>query len=348
MKSQKAVVKAIKSYLPPTTLTNEDLAKEFPDWDIEKTFQNTGVAVRHVAGPDECASDLGVKAAEKLFATGVCAPAEIDFLLFCTQGPDHFLPASACLMQDRLGLPLTCGAFDFNLGCSGYVYGLALSKSLIETEMAQNILLIVGDTSTKGIHPKDRGVRALFSDGASATLVVGQKSDEENIGPFIFGTDGRGAKNLIVPVGGMRCRPTPETAIPRDDGTGNIRSPQDLFMDGAEIFNFSLQTVPKAIQQILEKSDMKLEEVNYFVFHQANAFMLEALRRKIKIPKEKFAINLRDIGNTSSATIPMALEAAIEQGRISAGSKVLICGFGVGYSWAAGLIIIRENGGSHG
>jgi 3-oxoacyl-[acyl-carrier-protein] synthase III len=348
MKFKKAAIKAIKSYLPPTILTNEDLAREFPDWDVEKTFQNTGVAVRHIAGPDECTSDLGVKAAQELFASGACSPAEIDFLLFCTQSPDYFLPASACLIQDRLDIPQTCGAFDFNLGCSGYVYGLALAKSLIETDLATNVLLIAGDTSTKGINPKDKGVRSLFSDGASATLITSFESEGELIGPFIFGTDGKGAKNLIIPVGGWRCRPTPESAIAHDDGTGNIRSAQDLFMDGAEIFNFSLQTVPKSIKQLLEKCQVTIEEIDFFVFHQANKFMLEALRRKIKIPKEKFSLNLENYGNTSSATIPMALEVAIDEGKINNGSKVVICGFGVGYSWAAALIKIVGDGGSNG
>jgi 3-oxoacyl-[acyl-carrier-protein] synthase-3 len=335
-----AAIKAIHSYLPPTKLTNEQLALEFPDLDMGKAFESTGVAVRSIAAPDECASDLGVRAAEKLFASGACSPADIDFLLFCTQGPDYFLPASACILQDRLGLPTSCGALDFNLGCSGYVYGLALAKGLIETNLAENVLLIVGDTSTKAINPKDRGVRILFSDGASATLIAAGDGEEESIGPFVFGTDGRGAKNLTIPAGGMRIRPTPETAIPRDDGTGNCRSQQELFMDGAEIFNFSLQTVPKAVHQLLEKAGRTMEQVDFVAFHQANKFMLEALRRKLRIPKEKFSINLEFYGNTSSATIPMALEEALAQGQVQPGARVMVVGFGVGYSWAAGMIRI--------
>jgi len=337
---KKAAIEAIHSYLPPTKLTNEDLARQWPDWDIEKTFQNTGVAERRIAGPDECTSDLGVKAAEKLFASGICDPAEIDFLLFCTQTPDYFLPASACILQHRLGLPTSCGALDFNLGCSGYVYGLALAKSLIEADLAANVLLIVGDTPSKFINPRDRGARALFSDGASATLIAAGDGEEEAIGPFVFGTDGRGAKNLIIPAGGWRIRPTPETAIACDDGTGNFRSQQDVFMDGAEIFNFSLQTVPKAVHQVLEKAGMTMEEVDFVAFHQANKFMLEALRRKLRIPKEKFSINLEFYGNTSSATIPMALEEALAQGQVQPGARVMVVGFGVGYSWAAGMIRI--------
>lgn len=341
MKSKKAIIKAVKSYLPPTKLTNEDLAKRFPDWDIEKTFQSTGVAVRSIAAPDQCTSDLGVIAAQNLFASGVGNPEDIDFLLFCTQLPDYFLPASACTIQSRLGLRNDCGALDFNLGCSGYVYGLALSKSLIEDGLANNVLLIVGDTLSKVINPKDRGSLALFSDGASATLISSIIDEEEFIGPFIFGTDGTGAKNLIIPAGGFRLPSNQDTAIARDDESGIFRSAEDLFMDGAEIFNFSLQTVPKSINHLIERCQLTLDNIDFFIFHQANKFMLEALRRKIKIPKEKFSINLENYGNTSSATIPMALEVALENKLIKKNSKVLLCGFGVGYSWAATLIKVR-------
>jgi 3-oxoacyl-[acyl-carrier-protein] synthase-3 len=336
----KAVIKKIHSYLPPTILTNEQLAQEFPDLDMVKAFESTGVAERRIAAPDQCASDLGVLAAQELFAGGICSPSDIDFLLFCTQNPDYYLPSSACIMQDRLGLPTSCGALDINLGCSGFVYGLALAKSLIETYLAKNILFITGDTLSKILNPKDRGVRILFGDGVSATLISASDGLEEAIGPFVFGTDGKGAKNLMVPAGGLRLRPTPETAIPRDDGTGNFRSQQELFMDGAEIFNFSLQTVPKAVNQLLEKSGLKMDEVDFVVFHQANKFMLEALRRKLRLPQDKFSINLESYGNTSSATIPMALEVALTNGRVQPGARVMVVGFGVGYSWAAALLRI--------
>ena len=335
-----ATIKAIASYLPPTKLTNEQLGQEFPNWDIEKTFQNTGVAIRSIAERNECTSDLGVLAAEKLFTQIGCRPEDIDFLLFCTQTSDYFLPSSACVIQDRLGLRTSCGAIDINLGCSGFVYGLSLAKGLIETDLAENILLIVGDTLSKVINDQDRSARSLFSDGASATLISGVEADEMKIGPFVFGTDGRGARNLIIPAGGLRIPLTSETAIAKDDGSGNIRTSQNLFMDGAEIFNFTLRTVPTAVRQLLEKCRMALEEVDFFVFHQANKFMLEALRRKIKIPREKFSINLEFYGNTSSATIPMALEVALSQGQIQPGAKVLVAGFGVGYSWAAAMIRI--------
>jgi 3-oxoacyl-[acyl-carrier-protein] synthase-3 len=339
MGPRKASIKGIYSYLPPAKLTNEQLALEFPDLDIDKALESTGVAVKRIAAPDECASDLGIMAAQKLFSNGICSPGEIDFLLFCTQSPDYFIPASACIMQNRLGLSTTCGAFDFNLGGSGFVYGLALAKSLIETDLATNVLLIAGDSLTRAIDPRYRGVRLLFSDGASATLITASDSSDEAIGPFVMGSDGRGARNLIIPAGGMRIRPNPESAIARDGGTGNFRSAKEVSMDGAEI-PFFLQTVPQAIDQLLKKGRIKLEEVDLFVFHQANKFILETLRRKIKIPEEKFVINLEYYGNTSSASIPVALEVAIAKGRIAKGAKVMVVGFGVGYSWAAAMIRI--------
>jgi len=172
--------------------------------DADAIYEKTGISVRRLSGENECASDLGVAAAKRLFDDGACRPEDIDFLLFCTQTADYFLPATACLIQDRLGLKRTCGALDFNLGCSGFVYGLALAKGIIETGVAQNLLLITADTYTKLLHASDFGVRAVFGDGAAATLIRGVDADHEPIGPFVLGTDGRGARELMVPAGGMR------------------------------------------------------------------------------------------------------------------------------------------------
>jgi 3-oxoacyl-[acyl-carrier-protein] synthase-3 len=332
-----AVIKAISTYLPSRKLTNAQLAEEYIDWGVEKIFAKTGISERCIAEPNECSSDLGVSAAKKLFNTGVCIPENIDFLLFCSETPDYFLPATACTIQDRLGLRTDCGALDYNLGCSGFVYGLALAKGLVENGLCGNVLLITADTYTKLIHPQDRSVRTLFGDGAAATFISGD-IDLEAIGPFVFGTDGRGATKLIVHAGGFRIPLSPETALVRDDGTGNFRSLENLFMDGPEIFNFSLQVVPPLVRQLLTKARLDLEEVDYFVFHQANRFMLEQLRKKIKIPEEKFCINMQSYGNTVSATIPMALEIAMNQEQIKQGDKIMLVGFGVGYSWAATMI----------
>ena len=338
--TQRAALTAIKSFLPEDKLTNEQLAEQFGDWHAGQILSKTGVAVRGLAGPDECASDLGVKAAQKLFESGACSPDEIDFLIFCTQSPDYFTPTTACVMQNALGLSTSCGAIDINQGCSGYIYGLALAKSLVEAGTARNVLLITADTYMKFINRRDRSLLTLFGDGAAATLIRAVESERELIGPFVLGSDGRGANQIMVRAGGLRCRPTVETAIEKQDSAGNWRSDENLFMDGADVFSFALRTVPPTLQQLLEKSGMKLEDVDFIVPHQANKFVLERLRAKLKFSAEKFWIDMEDSGNTVSSTIPIALEKALGQERIKPGNRVALVGFGVGYSWGATMVEI--------
>lgn len=339
MREKRAAIKAISSYLPAGKLTNEQLAEEYGDVDARVILERTGIGMRSVASREECASDLGVAAARHLFESGAgVEPEEIDFLLFCTQSQDYFLPTTACIMQDRLGLRTSCGAIDFNQGCSGYVYGLSLAKSLVETETARTVLLITADTYTRFINARDRSARTLFGDGASATLIGASESNMDLIGPFVFGTDGRGAEQLIVPAGGMRRPLNEEAMIEHEDEQGNWRSQQNLYMNGPEIFNFTLRTVPLAVAELLQKSGRSLDEIDYVIPHQANKFMLERLQRRLKIPAEKFHVDLETTGNTVSSTIPIALESAGKQGRIKAGDTVALLGFGVGYSWAATIV----------
>jgi len=337
---QRAAIAAVRSFLPENKLTNEDLAKQFGDWHAGQILSKTGVAVRGVARDDECASDLGVTAARRLFDAGICAPDEIDFLIFCTQSPDYFTPTSACLMQDRLGLKTSCGAVDINQGCSGYVYGLALAKSLVEAGTAQTVLLVTADTYMKFINRRDRSLLTLFGDGAAATLIRASEAQSELIGPFVLGTDGRGANQIIVKSGGLRCRATPETAIEKEDSSGNWRSDQNLFMDGGDVFSFALRTVPATLQELLEKASLTIDQVDFLIPHQANKFVLERLRAKLKVPADKFWIDMENCGNTVSSTIPIALESALERGRIKRGDRVALVGFGVGYSWGGTMIEI--------
>ncbi len=330
-------------FLPATVLANEEVAKGHAEWTAEKIYEKTGITERHVASSNECTSDLAVNACQKLFASGICTAANIDFILLCTQSPDYFLPTTACLIQDRLGIPTGAGALDFNLGSSGYVYGLGLAKGLIEMEQARNVLLITADTYTKFVNQEDIATRSLFGDAAAVTLVqaVDQVSSSEHIGPFIYGTDGLGAQNLIVPSGGLKQRTgTPDLVT---DQFGNKRTDQDLYMNGAEIFTFVLRTVPRLVQQLLQRAQCSAGDVDLFVLHQANKYMLDYLRRKLNIPEEKFMIALRGFGNTVSATIPIALHEALLQGRLRTGSRVMLVGFGVGYSW--GATFIRWRGG---
>src|SRR5262245_21743732 len=240
-----AYLEGVDYHLPDGRLTNADLARDFPDWEIDKVYEKTGIASRRVAAPDESAADLAVHAARRLLDRLGVRPVDVDFLLFCTQTPDYFLPTTACLLQDRLGLPTSAGALDFNLGCSGFVYGLSLAKGLIETAQATNVLLLTADTYSKFLHPDDRSVRTLFGDAAAATLVQ-VRTDASvggaGIGPFVFGTDGQGKDNLIVATGGMR-QPVPAPG-----------SSQHLAMNGPEIFTFTLQAVPRAIEELLARA----------------------------------------------------------------------------------------------
>jgi 3-oxoacyl-[acyl-carrier-protein] synthase III len=333
-----AAISAIEYYLPETTVSTAQLSAEFPEWSVEKIDNKTGIFERHVAGPDECSSDLAVAAARKLFDSGVCRPEDIDYLLLCTQSPDYFLPTTACLVQDRLGIPTTAGALDFNLGCSGYIYGLGLAEGLIATGQASKVLLLTAETYSKFLHPRDKSVRTIFGDAAAATLLTAVDSVQPPLGPFIYGTDGKGAPNLIVPTGGMRRARTAETAVTAEDESGNVRSQDSLFMDGAEIFNFTLSAVPKSVNALLEKAGLALDQIDVFIFHQANKYMLEHLRKRIKIPAEKFLVSMAHCGNTVSSTLPIALNHAAAEGQLKDGATIMLVGFGVGYSWGATLL----------
>lgn len=332
----KAAIKAISYYLPPKVETNEDLSRQFLEWSAEKIGQKTGINERHIAGEDVCASDLGFESSQRLFAEHGVKPSDIDFLLFCTQSPDYFLPTTACLLQDRLGIPQTAGALDFNLGCSGYIYGLALAAGLIETGQADNVLLITAETYSKFIAPNDRSVRSIFGDAAASTLVSAAESG--SVGPFVFGTDGRGGSQLIVKTGGMRQRQPALQAEQAVDEFGNVRNDNCLFMNGPEILNFTLRVVPPMVASLRQKSGLSDDQTDYYVFHQANKYLLNVLRKKLAIAPEKFCEHLVGCGNTVSATIPIALHHAIQDGRVHSGHRLMLVGFGVGFSWAGCMV----------
>lgn len=333
-----AYIKAISYYLPEEKLTNEDINNLFPEWSIDKIAAKTGIRERRIANPQEFSSDLAIKSAQKLFEEHSIDTKEIDFILLCTQSPDYFLPTTACILQDALHIPTSAGALDFNLGCSGYVYGLGLAKGLIETEQAKNILLITAETYSKFIHPQDKSVRTIFGDAAAATLVSASPGTDQYIKGLVYGTDGKGAQNLMVKTGGLRHPKTEKSAATTVDEFGNIRTEDALYMNGGEIFVFTLAAVPKLVNEVLRKTGLELEAIDLFIFHQANTYMLEALRKKIKIPEEKFFLFLQNCGNTVSSTIPIALYEALKCGRAKKGHTILLAGFGVGYSWGGAII----------
>jgi len=323
-----AYIKAITYALPDKEVTNEDLVAEFPEWSVEKIADKVGINKRYIAAANETSADLAVKAAERLFAENRDLIREtINFVLFCTQSPDYFLPTSACVIQDRLGLPTSCGALDFNLGCSGYVYGLSLAKGLLLGGIAKNILLLTGETYSKFMHPKDKGNRTIFGDAGSATLISSEGFAE--IGNFSLGIDVRGAENLMVKSGGMRFR-EPINDLQFDEN-GNPRSSDYLYMNGSEIFNFTIDAVPPLIEDTLAKNALTREDVDGYVFHQANKFMINFLRKKLKIEPEKFFTYMSEVGNTVSNTIPIVLSEKLNDKSLK--GNIILAGFGVGYSW---------------
>lgn len=329
-----AYIKAISYYLPEKIVTNEELVKEFPEWSVEKVAKKVGVNSRHLAGENETAGDMAEKAARKLFEEYNISPNEIDFLLLCTQSPDYFLPSTSCVLQHRLGIPTSAGAFDYNLGCSGCIYGMAVAKGLISAGIAKNVLLLTAETYNKYLHPSDKSNRSIFGDGAAACLI--STEGFAKIGNFSLGTDGSGADKLIVGTGASRHKD--KTGAYMEDEEGHIRYDDYLYMNGSGIFNFTLDAVPQMINDVLIKNDMEKDAIDYYIFHQANKFMLNTIRKVCVLPKDKFYINLEETGNTVSSTVLIGLKDCIDNGLIKKGDKVMVSGFGVGLSWGGTLL----------
>lgn len=329
-----AYIKAISYYLPEKIITNDDLVKEFPEWTVDKIASKVGVVERHVVNDDETAVDLAVKAGEKLFIEHGIDRESIDFILFCTQSPDYYLPASACVIQEKLNIPTSIGALDFNQGCSGFIYGLLLAKGIVQSKIASNVLLITSETYSKHIHPKDKGNRTIFGDAAAATLISSEGFAK--IGNFDTGTDGSGANNLIVKTGGLRNKL--QTGDITFDESGNPISSDHLYMNGGEIFNFTSHAVPLLVEKVLIKNNIKSNDVDLYVFHQANKYMINYLRKLLDIDKDKFYIFMEKVGNTVSSTIPIALHEAQKENLLH--GNILIAGFGVGYSWGGTVLTI--------
>lgn len=329
-----AYIKAISYYLPEKVVTNEELLKEFPEWSVDKVAQKVGVDSRHLASEGETAGDMAEKAARLLFKEHDIDPKSIDFIMLCTQSPDYFLPSTACILQDRLGIPTSAGAFDYNLGCSGCIYGMAIAKGLIASGIAKNVLLLTAETYNKYLHPSDKSNRSIFGDGAAACLISTEGIAE--IGEFSLGTDGSGANNLIVKTGAARHNQP--TGMSVEDDEGHIWYDDYLYMNGGAIFNFTLDAVPVMMKDILAKNNLAKEDIDYFVFHQANKFMLNTIRKVCVLPRDKFYVNLTETGNTVSSTVLIGLKDCIDNKSITAGMKVMISGFGVGLSWGGTIL----------
>ena len=316
----------IAVHLPKRIETNELLQAENPAWKMDVIASKTGILQRHVADPDECSTDLGVKAAEKLFRQHDVDPRSIDFLLFCTQTPDYALPTSACLIQHRLGMRNDIGALDYNLGCSAYPYGLSVADGLIRSGLAQRVLLVTGETYTKMIHATDRSLRTIFGDGGTATLI--EANDQPSLWGFRFGTDGSGADTLIANDTGFR------------DGDDQIqprhrkRWPSKLYMDGPSLMSFTVGKIPEFVDQILEAANVAKSDITYYLFHQATLKMLEHLREALDVQEQTLPVRMEHVGNTVSCTLPLLIDDMRQKGELDHQAKHLLVGFGVGWSWS--------------
>jgi 3-oxoacyl-[acyl-carrier-protein] synthase III len=321
-----AAVGPIAIHLPERIETNAQLKEAYPSWDLDTIYEKTGIAARHIAAPDECASDLAVKAAQKLFTEHNIDSQSIDFLLLCTQTPDYPLPTTACLLQQRLGLRTNVGAIDFNLGCSGFVYGLSLADGLIRGGMVKRVLLITAETYSKYIHEADRSLRTIFGDGAAATLV--EAADEPSLTAFQFGTDGTGADTLLVTRGGNR--PECDAIKPRH----RHRWQSALYMDGPSLINFTVTAVPQLIDDIRRAANLPSDSIDLYLFHQATLKMLDQLRERLGLTREQMPLALENCGNTVSSTLPILIDDLRRKGRLNAQMRNMLIGFGVGWSWA--------------
>ena len=330
-----AVLKAIEYVYPDQKISNQDLANLFPDYDFSKFEEKVGIKNRYWVQESETAFDLAKRACEKLFKKK--DKNDIDYIIYCTQSPEYFLPTTACILQNHLGLKKNIGALDFNLGCSGYTYGLSLAKGLINSGQVKNVLLVTAETYSKYLHPNDRSNRAIFGDAATASLI--SFSEEDFFGEFLFGTDGSGFDKLIVKNGGSRY-PYDVTAPEINYGSENIYTDNHLYMNGPEVFNFTNEVVPNFTNEVLSKNSKTNQDIDQFIFHQANAFMLNFMRKRLKIDADKFFIDLDNGGNTVSSTIPIALKKYSQT--INTTENIILVGFGVGLSWSGGLIKISS------
>ena len=330
-------INAVSYYVPDGRLGSAEVRARFGEEMAAKVEESSGILDRRIAQPSECASDLAVRAAEDLLKAHSIDRQSIDLLTFATQTPDYLLPTTACLIQERLGLSTRCAAFDINLGCSQYVYSLAVAHSMLTAGLAKRALVLTGDTVSRILHPQDRSVVPLFGDAGTATILDRCPTGEGFV-KFSMGTDGKGGNFLIWPASGLRVPRSDATKVERADKSGSVRRDEDMAMDGAAVFVFTLKTVPKLIDQLLSEAGLKVDDVDLFIFHQASELIVESSAKKLGIPREKLHYKLHDVGNSGGSTVAIALTDAWLKGKIRPGMKVVLSAFGVGLSWAATLI----------
>lgn len=327
---QSVCIAAIDYALPERRVTNEMLAEWHPTWQIDQVELRTGVKERAWCSEGETALDLAEVACRKVLARANWDLNTIDAVLFCTQSPDHVMPPNSCLLQDRLGLSKSVAALDFTLACSGFIYGLYLAKALVSSGAAHRVLLVTAEAYSRWMHPDDRGPVTLFGDGAAATLIT---SGRTGIEAMALGTDGHGASTFIIPAGGARWPASDNTKQQTTDQSGNVRTAENIYMNGGSVLDFVKKEIPSFVRRLLEQSNSTLDSVDLVIFHQASLITLDHLNRALRIPRQKQFSNITYIGNTVSASIPMAIRDAELQGVLKPNMRLMLVGFGVGLSW---------------
>jgi 3-oxoacyl-[acyl-carrier-protein] synthase-3 len=309
-------IKDTEFYLPSKVIDNQYLSN-VSGIDINFLENKIGIIQRHIAAKDEATSDMAVKAAELIIESNKISRESIDLIVLCTQNPDYKLPTTACIVQNKLKLKTSCIAFDVNLGCSGFIYTLAIAGNFLKTGMSKLALIIMVDQYSKLLDYSDKNTASLFGDAASASLL---ESCPENVGVIdaSFGTDGSNYDKLIAYNSGTV----------KNEDKNNY-----LFMDGREIFKFSISVVPSSVTEILQKNSLTVEDISFFIFHQANKYMLGEIQKTLNIPDEKMVIDMAEYGNTVSSTIPIAYKNLLTNNKIKKDDFIIFCGFGVGLSW---------------
>jgi 3-oxoacyl-[acyl-carrier-protein] synthase III len=330
-------IDSLDYFLPNKKITNEDIFKKNKKWKSKSILDKTGVKNRYYANENETALDMSVEACKKLINNNEIDIDKIDGLIFCTQSPDHIMPPNSSILHGILGLGENVFAFDTNLACSGFIYSLGLAKGLMSSSIAKNILLINADTYSKYININDRSTKLLFGDAASASFLI-EGSSNEGIIDILCSSAGKHYKKFIVPSGGLRYPKSNKSSIPIIDKSGNIKTDEDIHMDGMGIFAFVNSKVPKQIKYILQKNELNIEDIDLFIFHQASKLAIDSLSKILKIDSKKVFMNLDKVGNTVSASIPIALKDALDLGKIKSQDKVLCSGFGVGLSWGTCIL----------
>ncbi len=331
-----SAITGISYAVPEKRLTHSQLCERFGKGVMDKIARASGILERRVAPEGVCASDLAFDAAKLLIERNGLNPKDFDLLLMGTQTPDYMLPTTACILQDRLGFTKSCAAFDINLGCSQFIYALGTARAWIEAGMAKKALVLAGDTPTKLIHPMDRSAVSLFGDAACACIV--EKTSKNSLLDFSFGSDGSGYADLICPTSGMRRRPVPEDSVEFEDADKNIRTNNNMFVDGFKIFSFAYKIIAQEVSEILKRNGLGVDDIDLFVFHQAGEMIVERSAKRIGIPSEKLFYKMHDIGNCGGSSVGIALTEAALSGRLKPGMKVVLCAFGVGLSWATAFI----------